>query len=112
MTNLKKVTYSSDADLLQSNFIVLENNECYFIEDNYNGNFIVYSFPLLDSANDWYNLDDINSYCDTSFSINNEIDFIQLTYGICSYYGAINLNSTPQTMNTNEFEEFIETLQN
>jgi hypothetical protein len=112
MTNLKKVTYSTDVDLFQSNLIVLDNNQCYFIDDNYDGTFIVYSFPLLDSADDWFSLDDINCYCDTNFSKDGEIDFIDLTFGVCSYYGAINLDDTPETMNTNEFEEFIETLQN
>ena len=105
-----KVIYSTDVDLFQSSFIVLENNRCFYIQE-YDNNFLVYRFDLLDTIESWINLDDINSYTGGNYSNSEVIDYINLTNDVCSYYGAINLDSTPSTMNEEEFTNFIDNLQ-
>ena len=108
--NANKIIYSTDVDLLQSNFIVFEDNQCLWVDiDEDSNKVLIYRFDLLKESESWTNLKDINNSCDTNYT--NEIsDFIQFTQDVCWYYGAVNLDSTPDEMNFEEFELYINLL--
>jgi hypothetical protein len=107
-----KTIYSSDVDLEQANFIVMNDGRCLWVE-HYEDNedkVIVFFFDLLTEVENWIDLKDINDTCDTNYSIDKEINFTMLTQDVCYYYGAINLDGMPSEYTNEEFNELINTI--
>lgn len=106
---MKKVVYSTDTDLLQSNLIVFDDDTCLWNDtDAGDGIVRVYKFDLLKTVDSWVNLKSINSSCGTQYL--NELkkdDFINFTNDVCWYYGPINLDGSPEEMTLDNFETYI-----
>lgn len=106
---MNTIIFSTDVDLLQSNFIVFENKTCLYIDYDYdNDTYITYCFDLLTEVENWISLDDVNSYSDSQYTNElSEDDFIYFTNDVCSYYGAINFDNYPTTYSEDELLELI-----
>jgi len=114
---MKKFLFSTDVDLLESNFIVNDadtNTECnafYLVPVNNGEDFQVYCFDLLNTLDDWFDLHEIYEFTGFDYTAVPEKDrdlqyWANLTNDVCQYYGALNFGA-PTLVKADNLEAYI-----
>lgn len=111
------VIWKDDTNILLGSAFATKNGEevsitmFSFVDDK----FVVYMFPPEHNKVSWVDHKELDYFCDTQYSTKEfplqEQDAIRYTIDIASYYGPINLDGNPLSWEKEEFEKWIEQIQ-
>ena len=113
MLEKRQITQQTGVSLEHCTAILLDDGTFIKLDFDHDTNeFKIYGFDVIKntSYNDWINLDDINSYSDTNYKPNqelNEIEAFNFTNDLCSYYGAFEFNYCPVIVELDNLEDYI-----
>ena len=113
MLEKRQITQQTNASLEHCTAILINDGTFLKLDFDYDANkFRIYDLDVIKntSDHDWINLDDINSYSDTNYKPNqelNEIEAFNFTNDVCSYYGAFEFDYSPEIVDFDNLEDYI-----
>ena len=113
MLEKRQITQQTDVSLEHCTAILLDDGTFIKLDFDHDTNeFKIYGFDVIKntSYNDWINLDDINSYSDTNYKLDQELSEIEafnFTNDVCSYYGAFEFDYFPEKVEFDNLEDYI-----
>ena len=113
MLEKRQITQQTDVSLEHCTAILLNDGTFIKLDFDYDLNeFKIYIFDVIKNASyyDWINLDDINSYSDTNYKLDqelSELDAFNFTNDVYSYYGAFEFNYYPVIVEFDNIEDYI-----
>ena len=113
MLEKRQITQQTDVSLKHCTAILLDDGTFIKLDFDYDLNeFKIYTLDIIKntSYNDWINLDDINSFSDTNYKPDqdlNEIEAFNFTNDVCSYYGAFEFDYYPAIVDIDNLEDYI-----
>ena len=113
MLEKRQITQQTDVSLEHCTAILLNDGTFVKLDfDHDTSEYRIYIFDVIKntSYHDWINLDDINSYSDTNYKLDQELSEIEafnFTNDVCSYYGAYEFDYSPEIVEFDNLEYYI-----
>lgn len=113
MLEKRQITQQTDVSLEHCTAILLNDGTFIKLDFDYDADeYVIYVLDVIKntSYHDWINLDNINSFSDTNYKPNqelNEKDSFNFTNDVCSYYGAFEFDQSPSRVEFEHLEDYI-----
>ena len=113
MLEKRQITQQTDVSLEYCTAILLDDGTFIKLDFDHDSNeFRIYVLDVIKntSYHDWINLDDINSYSDTNYKLDQELSEIEafnFTNDVCNYYGAFEFDYSPIIVEFDNLEDYI-----